>query len=106
MSGYIARRKGGVGFNSEDLEFFRDKKTKYRKEKIFQSREECIEFFKREYNCGKFELAELIWFEEGEDIQRSLVTNAVIDPYYLKRKEEEKQDDSGIDEGEDSGAEE
>jgi hypothetical protein len=88
MSGYVARIKGGVGFDSNDLEFCMDKKHPKR-EKIFKCRRSCMLFFYDEKHLTMDDLSYMTWFEEGEDIRRNLVTGKIEDPYHEELRLEE-----------------
>lgn len=77
MSGYVARYKGGISFDSKDLEFMRDKKDLTR-EKKFNSREECIAFFRETMHYAIDDLKYMFWFEDGEDIKRNLWTGEEV----------------------------
>jgi hypothetical protein len=85
-SGYVARKKGGVGLDSEDLQFLMDKKHKT-KEKIFENRAKCLEWFWEVQHYGEDDLRYLIWFEEGEDIPRNLFTNEILAPCMVHGEE-------------------
>ena len=88
MSGYVARLKGGFGPDSEDLEFCMDRKHP-RIEKIFKCRRSCMLFFYDEKHLTMDDLKYLMWFEEGEDIRRNLVTGKVEDPHHEDLRLEE-----------------
>ncbi len=75
--GYVARVKGGLEFDCDDLEFLMDKKSKLRKEKIFPSRFHCIDFLHNiQHNCPD-DMRYMAWFVDGEDIKRNLWTGEI-----------------------------
>jgi hypothetical protein len=73
-SGYVARVKGGLSLNAMDWEFFMDRKSKNKREKIFPSRFHCIDFFHNIYHLGRDDMQYMIWFADGEDKARNLWT--------------------------------
>lgn len=93
MSGYVARLKGGLGLDADDLEFMMDKKHP-RKEKIFKCRRSCMMFFHDEWHLSMDDLSFLFWFEEGEDIKRNLRTGKIADPYYKELIDKELMEES------------
>jgi len=74
-SGYAARYKGGLSLDADELEFFMDKKSKNRKEKIFSSRFHCIDYFHNIHHLGFDDMRYMIWFTEEENEPRNLWTN-------------------------------
>lgn len=88
MSGYVARVTGAFSIEGRRLQFLMDKKD-LRKEKIFESREECIRFFREEMHYATDDLKYIIWFESGEDEKRNLLTGELLES---KRKEENYDD--------------
>jgi len=85
MSGYVARKIGGFREDKDEIQFLMQRKN-IKKEMIFPSREECIKYFREKEHYATDDLLYIIWFEEGEDLQRNLLTNELLQP---KIEEEE-----------------